>query len=152
MVSLHFCENLDKIAKSDTRGATLARAAGSLWLAGPRQLARAHRLPLVTHLAACSAGLSAGSGNAAPFPLRPGVARHQSRSRRDRGSVASFSINGTLRGADVITDHGAVHVVIAQMIPASILLRLVLSFFSSIHTFLCFLGSHSSAAREINEK
>ena len=92
MVSLHFCENLDKIAKSGTRGATLARAAGSLWLAGPRQLARAHRLPLVTHPAARSAGLSAGSGNAAPFPLRPGVARHQSRSRRDRGSVASFSI------------------------------------------------------------
>ena len=65
MVSLHFCENLDKIAKSDTRGATLARAAGSLWLAGPRQLARAHRLPLVTHPAARSAGLSAGGGNAA---------------------------------------------------------------------------------------
>ena len=55
---------------------------------------------------------------------------------------------GTLRGADVITDHGAVHVVIVQRIPASILMRLVLSFFSSIHTFLCFLGSHSSAARE----
>ena len=87
-----------KIAKSDTRGATLARAAGSLWLAGPRQLARAHRLPLVTHLAACSAGLSAGSGNAAPFPLRPGVARHQSRSRRDRGSVASFSITAHSAG------------------------------------------------------
>ena len=45
-----------------------------------------------------------------------------------------------------------VHVVIAQRIPASILLRLVLSFFSSIHTFLCFLGSHSSAAREKKKK
>ena len=141
MVSLHFCENLDKIAKSDTRGATLARAAGSLWLAGPRQLARAHRLPLVTHLAACSAGLSAGSGNAAPFPLRPGVARHQSRSRRDRGS-------GTLRGADVITDHGAEYVVIVQRIPASIIPQLVVSIFSFIRTFLRFLGSPSSAAPE----
>ena len=152
MVSLHFCENLDKIAKSDTRGATLARAAGSLWLAGPRQLARAHRLPLVTHPAARSAGLSAGSGNAAPFPLRPGVARHQSRSRRDRGSVASFSINGTLRGADVITDHGAEYVVLAQWLPASLTPPHVVSIFSFIRTFLCFLGSPSSAAPEKKKK
>ena len=89
---------VSRVGHRDTRGATLARAAGLLWLAGPRQLARAHRRPLVTHPAARSAGLSAGSGNAAPFPLRPGVARHQSRSRRDRGSVASFSITAHSAG------------------------------------------------------
>ena len=54
----------------------------------------------------------------------------------------------TLRGADAITDHGAENVVIAQRIPTMIFLRLVVSIFSSIHTFPCFLGSHSSAARE----
>ena len=82
------------------------------------------------------------------FPLRPGVARHQSRSRRDRGSVASFSINGTLRGADVITDHGAEYVVLAQGLPASLTPPHVVSIFSFIRTFLCFLGSPSSAAPE----
>ena len=40
------------------------------------------------------------------------------------------------------------HVVIVKRIPASIILRLVVSIFSSSHIFLCFLGSHSSAARE----
>ena len=39
------------------------------------------------------------------------------------------------------TDHGAVHVVIVQRIPASIIPQLVVSIFSFIRTFLCFLGS-----------
>ena len=46
--------------------------------------------------------------------------------------------SGTLRGADVITDHGAEHVVIVERIPASLIPQLVVSIFSSIHTFLCF--------------
>merc|ERR1712078_279718 len=86
------------------------------------------------------------------IPLRPGVARHQSRSRRDRGSVASFSINGTLRGADVITDHGAEYVVLAQWLLASLTPAHVVSIFSFIRTFLCFLGSPSSAAKKKREK
>ena len=44
--------------------------------------------------------------------------------------------SGTLRGADVITDHGAEHVVIAQRLPTSIVLRLVVAIFS----FILFLG------------
>ena len=38
-----------------------------------------------------------------------------------------------------------------EKIPTSIILQLVVSLFSSIHIFLCFLGSHSSAAREEKE-
>merc|ERR1712205_66768 len=55
---------------------------------------------------------------------------------------------GTLRGADVITDHGAEYVVIVQRIPTSIIPQLVVSIFSFIRTFLRFLGSPSSAAPE----
>ena len=55
---------------------------------------------------------------------------------------------GTLRGADAITDHGAENVVIAQRIPTTIFLWPVASFVSSIPSFHCFHGSHSSAARE----
>jgi hypothetical protein len=38
-----------------------------------------------------------------------------------------------------------------EKIPTSIILQLVVSLFSSIHIFLCFLGSHSSAVREKKE-
>ena len=46
------------------------------------------------------------------------------------------------------TDHGAEYVVIVQRIPASIIPQLVVSIFSFIRTFLCFIGSPSSAAPE----
>ena len=48
--------------------------------------------------------------------------------------------SGTLRGADVITDHGAEHVAIVQRIPASIILQLVVSIFLPFTLFFVFSG------------
>ena len=89
-----------------------------------------------------------GGGGTDHPPPWPGVARHPVRFRRDRGCVSSFSIPTHSAGADVITDHGAEHIAFVQRIPALTIPQLVVSIFSSIRIFLCFLGSPSSAAPE----
>ena len=81
-----------------SHGIFRASAAGSLGLARLRQPAPAlHRIRDMP-LSPRSAGPSAGGGGTEHAPLRPGVARHHSRFRRDRGCVTSFSIQAHSAG------------------------------------------------------
>ncbi len=107
----------------------------------------------MTFLAAHAGGHPSGCPHRAGLILFKKIIIVKIKIKKDSvGSVASFSINGTLRGADVITDHGAEYVVLAQWLPASLTLPHVVSIFSFIRTFLCFLGSPSSAAPEKKKK
>ena len=74
------------------RGVSFESPAGLFWLARLRQPAPALHRTRGTHPPVRSAKPPAGGGGTEHPPLRPGVARHQSRFRRDRGCVTSFSI------------------------------------------------------------
>ena len=89
---------LASAAAVGSRGVSSASAAGLPWLARPRQPAWAHPRTLGTHPKVRSEGSSAGGGGAESSSLRPGVARHRPRSRRDRGCLTSFSISAHSAG------------------------------------------------------
>ena len=74
------------------------RLARSFWLARLRQPAPAFHWACGTHPPVRSAKPPAGGGGTEHPPRRPGVARHQSRFRRDRGCVTSFSISAHSAG------------------------------------------------------